>query len=425
MKPGEKLLILAMAVVVLSACQPSVSDSPTPTETPEQRTVIALPSLTPTAAPISTPTLTSTPTRTPTPTPTPSPAPAPSPIVKAGSIPGNVILYAVGGSLKSSPSRPVFARPEMETVYDSAASGEGVGFWLIGDSPVPSPDGRWLAVNGPSPSRGGMTWLADLVTGDLRKLSSPRVWATWSPDSHRMTYVLEDTLYTLDVTGDHEPVAIWRQKDLFGLFARWSPTGEWIATASVERTTQSNMFTYWIVSPGGDVVRNLGAFPVSATEAVPQSMDWSPDGALLDTPSRIVLTLEGQSIPYSDIEDNPPLFVPPSLAFSLTFHDREGSSTSTFSHIGQQVAYDNLYIFDRTSQTRTFIGEIPDHNIDEIYWSVDDSLLVVGTRAESRSKESRFWGSILAIKPEPGSTPQLLIEGDNVYLVDVIPDPTR
>jgi len=47
---------------------------------------------------------------------------------------GNVILYAQGGSLKSSPHRAVFDRPEMEIVYHAAAGGEGHTIYLSLDA---------------------------------------------------------------------------------------------------------------------------------------------------------------------------------------------------------------------------------------------------------------------------------------------------
>jgi hypothetical protein len=59
---------------------------------------------------------------------------------------------------------------------------------------------------------------------------------------------------------------------------------------------------------------------------------------------------------------------------------------------------------------------------DVLCWSADDGLLVVGIRGAARSEQSRFWGTILALKPEAGSIAELLSQGDDIYLVDVIPE---
>jgi hypothetical protein len=59
---------------------------------------------------------------------------------------------------------------------------------------------------------------------------------------------------------------------------------------------------------------------------------------------------------------------------------------------------------------------------EELHWSAGDDLLVVGIRGTAKSEQSRFWGAILTLQPEAGSMPELLMEGDDIYLVDVIPD---
>jgi hypothetical protein len=97
---------------------------------------------------------------------------------------------------------------------------------------------------------------------------------------------------------------------------------------------------------------------------------------------------------------------------------------AVLSHKGQKIAclsQDGIHVFDRQSRSDMLIATY-DIGEPDVLWSADDDLLVVGIRATPRTEQSMFWGMILALRSEAGSTPELLIEGDDIYLVDVIPD---
>ena len=79
-------------------------------------------------------------------------------------------------------------------------------------------------------------------------------------------------------------------------------------------------------------------------------------------------------------------------------------------------------MFDRESRTDSLVATYDVVDPLKVRWSTDDGLLIVCTQDTARSKEGVFWGKILALKPEVGSVPDLLVEGEEVYLVDIIPD---
>lgn len=440
------LSILAATIICLGGC--STGMTATSAEVSEQLTPDA--SLTrgmpPTPLSLSTTapeatkgaTVTTTPLavarQTATPAPEPTRAATPYPLTEIEFIPGSVVLYAQDGGLKSCPHKSLFDRPEMQSLYDPVVGGEaGLSVYLVSHAPVPSPDGRWLVVNDPSPPGGpdtqpGTTWLGDLETGELSKLAAPAVFATWSPDSQYLTYVRGETLYTLDVVGNGEPVGIFSQEGLIGLYARWSPTGEWIAVASVVNPQDSSdrMYRYWLVSPDGTSVQDIGTFQTRGFGASPQDLDWSPDGALLDTPSQVLLTLDGQSMDYSEIKQDPPASVPARFtSWLIGGGTKPKGGLAVLSHNGQKIAYlgqDGIHVFDRELRTSMLIATYDMGEAEEPYWSTDDDLLVVSIRSAPRSAQSTFWGAILALRAETGSMPRLLIDGDDVYLVDVIPE---
>jgi len=449
MRFSRRLLsILAAMIICLGGCSTGmtatsaeVSERLTPDVSPTARippTLLSLSTTTPeaTKATAVTTTLLAVTRQTATPAPEPTRAATPFPLTEIEFIPSSVVLYAQGGSLKSCPHRSLFQHPEMQSLYDPVVEGEmGLPVYLASHAPVPSPDGRWLVVNDPSPPGGpdtqpGTTWLGDLETGELSKLATPAVFATWSPDSQHVTYVLGETLYTLDVVGNGEPVGIFSQEGLIGLYARWSPTGEWIAVASIANPQDGpdRMYRYWLVSPDGTSVQDIGTFQTRAFGASPQDLDWSPDGALLDTPSQVLLTLDGQSMDYSEIEQDPPASVPARFTSWLIGGDTmPKGGLAVLSHNGQKIAYlgqDGVHVFDRELRTSMLIATCDMGEAEELYWSTDDALLVVGIRDTARSKQIKFWGTILALRIEAESAHELLIEGDDIYLVDVIPENT-
>jgi dipeptidyl aminopeptidase/acylaminoacyl peptidase len=232
-------------------------------------------------------------------------------------------------------------------------------------------------------------------------------------------------------------VVIWQREGLLHRYARWSPTGEWIAVAgdakTEDRTSATEMWTYWLVSPDGSEIKELGSWPVGGMGAAPQNLDWSPDGKLLlALPSVVVLTTEGQSTDLAHIYEPPSGSVPAHLLPGLVGRDKMlDKRRAWLSHGGQQIAYlghDGIYVFDRESQTDSLIatydvvGQMVCRSCLQVRWSADDSLLIAGTQDTAGSRKDMYWGRILALRPEAGSVPELLVEGEDVYLVDVIPD---
>jgi WD40 repeat protein len=298
-----------------------------------------------------------------------------------------------------------------------------------------------LVIPGPLPSgpdiHPGTTWLGDLLTGELTQLRRPALAPSWSPDGHRMTYVLDETLYVWDVAGEEEPVAIWQREGLLHRYARWSPTGEWIAVAddakTEDRTSATATWTYWLVSPDGSEVKELGSWPAGGMGAAPLNVNWSPDGKLLlALPSAVVLTTEGQSTDLAHVYGALPASVPAHLLPWLVGRTKMlDKKRAWLSHDGQQIAYlgyEGIYVFDRESQTDSLIatydvvGQMVCRSCIQVRWSADDSLLIAGTQDSAGSRQDTYWGRILALKPAVGSVPRLLVEGEDVYLVDVIPD---
>jgi hypothetical protein len=367
------------------------------------------------------------------PTHTPTPTSTPAPLARVDRVPGHLVLYAQGASLRSAPQRPLFDRPELQQLYHEHAPSDQLMLYLIGSAPIPSADGRYLVITSPLPSgpggQGGSTWLGDLRTGELTALGQPELPATWSPDGRRLTYILDETLYVRDVAGGGAPVAIYQREGLRFRYARWSPTGQWIAVTSREgprdRASAVGMWAYWLVSPDGDEVRELGTWLTAGMCAVPQLLDWSPDGGLLDTPSVIVLTLDGRSLSYDDVYEDPPPSAP--ARFDARFVDPDSipdRRQAWMSHDEQRTAYvghDGLRLHDRRTQTDVLIA--PSDLVDPltVRWSTDDSTLIVGVEERARGEEVS-WGRILALKPEAGSVPELLAEGENVFLAGVLPD---
>jgi len=344
------------------------------------------------------------------------------------SVPGSVIFYAQGGGLRSLPHQALSDRPEMETVYAALASSEGATNYLRLNALDASPDGRWLAVHDPLPSGPqvrlpGTTWLVDLAAGTLRNLGSPSAAVSWSPDGRALTYARQDTVYVLDLAGNEEPVAIWRQpgKRLFA--ARWSPTGEWIAVVGTDATySEESMLEHWVVSPDGKTVAELGAIPLLHTEWAAREVEWAPDGALFSTLGGTLVKLDGETVSFWEHRERPedlPDPLPLRLAEELALYDVVGGSRSVraSSHDGRRLAYGNVYVYDRAAGTHTRVGTIDDGRVNEIRWSADDGTLIVGV---TRWQEAGLWGAIYALPPQPGSVPELLVEGEGVYLLDVI-----
>ncbi|MFN8454819.1 MAG: hypothetical protein U0401_09155 [Anaerolineae bacterium] len=366
----------------------------------------------------------------------PSPMPTATPTVSTTLIDLHaLVLYAQGGALRSFPGYTDFIRPELQHLYDLLLDEGGPGFYLTAYRPLPSPNGRYLLVHSPAPSGSGQSWLADLTTGQLQPVMSSQVAATFSPDSRHLTFVQGGALFTAPVT-DPQQLAPLFQPGLIDLFARWSPTGEWIAVAldtqPEDQTRAERSWAYWLVSPHGKELKYLGEFPVQPFGMIPQNMDWSPDGQWLLTPSQVLLNLAGQSRPVADWLADPSGWLPPVLAQSALRGKGTEASVTFPSPSGRQIVYlitdvaarqNDIYLFDRSSQTHTLLGSgiFGDYFASDIRWDPHEHFLVIGTERPGVVKPSG--GPIFILKPEPGSTPQLLLDAPNLHLVEVLGEP--
>jgi hypothetical protein len=279
----------------------------------------------------------------------------------------NWLLYIEDRALKSSPVSPVFDRPEMRQLYDRLPETEdGLSAYLAKNRPILSPNGQYLLINAPE----DVTWLAELVTGELREVSHPAVVAAWSPDSRQVAYLQDDTLYILDlITGKTRP--IWRQDGIV------EPVIEW-QDEIVVKTAKS----VWQISPESDEAKEI--------EPVPEAL-----------PADVVELIQQK--------------LPPGSAWAVS-HDR------------QKVAYNlqvggplrnAVYLFDLETKRQTLIGPINGYRVPEIRWSAADDLLFIG----ATNPKFPSGGAIFTMKPEPNVLPDILLESDTAYLVDVFPEP--
>lgn len=278
----------------------------------------------------------------------------------------NLLLYIEDRALKSSPPSPVFDRDEMRTMYDGLPDTPGgLRDYLAENRPRLSPDRAFLIVNAPV----GVTWLADLETGDLRELGGPSLASTaWSPDSRQVAYIENNMLLIFDLaTNTRRPV--WRWAGLAAPTLSWS-----------EKIRVKSGPTEWQISPTdhtGVVVEADMAAPPTAADLVTQKL-------------------------------------PPGSAWAL-------------SHDGQKVAYslavggplrNEIYIFDVERQSNMLVGPINGYRVPEIRWTAEDRLLVIG----ATNPKFPSGGALFSLAPEANVLPEILLESDTAYLVDVIPE---
>ena len=274
------------------------------------------------------------------------------------------LLYVEDRSLKSSPVSPVFDREELRTIYDELPdTPDGLQAYLAENRPLRSSDGQHLLVNAPS----DVTWLANLETGDLHQISRPAVQPAWCPDCKKLAYFRDDTLYVFDVES-FEAKAIWRQglKD-----AR--------------------------VSWPADIV-------VKTDQA---AWHFSPDGRLL----KVKMTEPGRSTPsiddYLDTAELPPI-----TAWALSHNEQRIALNVNLGHPLRNA----IILYDIASETHFVVGPINGYRVPEIRWTPRDELLLIG----ATNPKFPSGGAIFTFLPEEDLLPEVLLESDTAYLVDII-----
>lgn len=316
--------------------------------------------------------------------------------------------------------------------------------------PQLSPDNRYLLVPGvgsiPEENiMGTGLWLIDLFGQTARQLlTEPRI-TTWSPISNAITYVADDTLYTLDITEGSEPRALFQRPELSVDNSQWSPDGHYIAVLTSdpepkdpEGTLYSN--TYWLVPTSGDPPSMLAERLAGAIQRTPDEMSWSPDGQYLLIRNE-VFDLSGNALSpdYSGAvswlpNDTQLLVNGPKELRIATIADEEIAhianvpfpATFAWSHDGQRLAYlpgqgpnidvdAQIAIYDVVSGNNRVVGTVPQvDGVRLLRWSADDSRLILGL---SREGQDEIW----AVDAQAGSAPQLLL--GNALLIEVVPYP--
>ncbi len=76
------------------------------------------------------------------------------------------------------------------------------------------------------------TWRVDLTAKTARRLLPGGVSATWNPAGDAITYADGDTLFTLSTAEGATPEPIFQHPDLWDIYAKWSPDGQWIAAVT-------------------------------------------------------------------------------------------------------------------------------------------------------------------------------------------------
>jgi hypothetical protein len=224
-----------------------------------------------------------------------------------------------------------------------------------------------LLVNAPE----GITWLAELATGALREVSRPAVVAAaWSPDSRQVAYLKDDKLFILDLL-THETTSIWRRAGLV------EPAIYWLDQIIIETAE-----TTWQISPTTQEVEEVEAtvelLPHAAVDLVQQKL---PPG------SAWALSLDRQKVAYN-LQVGGPL-------------------------------RNEIYLFDLKERTTILVGPINGYRVPELRWTIADDLLLVG----ATNPKFPSGGAIFTFQPEANVLPDILLESDTAYLVDLFPEP--
>lgn len=137
--------------------------------------------------------------------------------------------------------------------------------------------------------------------GKARELLPDGVIATWNPTSDAITYIKDDTLYTLDIAAGETPNPLLQDENLWLIYAKWSPDGRTIATliSTHSNPTSSEAPQYfaapWLVPVNGEPARQLPVLEIFGMEYVSEQMSWSPDGQYLLVHNKI-FDLEGNLV---------------------------------------------------------------------------------------------------------------------------------
>lgn len=407
--------------------------------------------------PTITPMVTAMPTTTPRPTDTAVPTPTATPTATpetAVILDDTLILYAKiqdhNWALKTYPNHPAFSGDVFDHFYGPEERVEDVRMYTqFSFGPQLSPNGRYLLLPGVGGYGGDNTglWFVNLQTNAVRQLLYRPKAATWSPYGDQITYIDGDTLYTLSVAEGAEPQPQFTRPNLRGLYARWSPDGQYIATMTTiqgqpdELGSPELQNSYWLVSIYDQSAVELAERADYAMEYAAEEMAWSPTGRYLLVRNQ-VFDLDGRQL--SPVFPGGARWLPASKQMEtsrqepLLVNGRDGLfiitiegeelvrigdafvDTWAFSHNGRFLAYLNphdetdLSIFDLDNQETQHFGPIP-QNIFSLQWSANDDTLLF----DDGGRTSPIW----ALAIEPGSQMQVVVEEGT--LITTLPMPVR
>lgn len=413
---------------------------------------VALDSATATSAPQPTPADTTGSTPRPVPAVAPSPPPAP--------IAGTLVLYTTTvtdtsgqayWAFRTFPPLPRLDATAFDTLYGLNNGSNDFSLFFADFRPQPSPDGQTLLVPGlrGHPEYGVEatgTWLIDLATGATRQLLPDSVIATWNPSGDAITYVDGDTLFTLDVAAGATPQPLFQHPDLWGIYAKWSADGQWIAAVTGEEhepmgEAQTNLtFTYRLVPAGGGPARELAQRETYGADYSAGEMSWSPDGQFLlihnhvYDPAGNALLPDGMGglewlpdrsqLLYRSPEGLRVITATGEEVALVEGSNIEGPMAWGCSRDGRRLAFSlspandaiPLAIYDLDRGETKIVGAIPGAlRINQLRWSADGAMLL----AEADHGEGQY--DIWSLPAVPGSAAERLIA--DAVLIEAIPYP--
>lgn len=446
--------LLFVVPVLLIACS-SLSELPPPTSpatTAAPTAVVATPPPPPTATAVP-------PTRAATPKPLIAPTVVPAtPVAREPPLDDTLILYTAvmqatnanhatpepHWAFKSWPTLAALDSDAFATLYGKTANAaDNPGMLFFDYGPQLAPDGRHLLIPGITGSPDGSVpgtglWLFELTTGAARQLLPRTQVATWNPAGDAIAYVDEGTLYTLAIAEGATPQPLFQHHDLWGIYAKWSPDGRWIAAVAgvqqwpAEESQPNLTFTYWLVPPDGGAALELARYEAFAAGYSAGEVSWSPDGQFLLAHNR-VYDLAGNQLMSSNtarlgwLPDRPQLLQQSEGLHIVTVDGQTVATITTqfasgraFSNDGTRLAYtqragegepDTLWVYD-LEQGESWLVSAAAGN--PIRWSADDSHLIMSVSRDHRLQ-------IVTVSAEPGGAEQLLIEDG--LLIEAVPYP--
>ncbi len=437
---------VANLTAVVAMPTSTVAISPSPTSTLAEPTTIP-PTPMSTAAAVDTPTANPQPQLQPTPTlvPVDGTLVLYAKIVAVQTSPDPADLWVRHYAFRTLPELPFIDPAIFDVFYGESELMDPISMFFFDFRPQTSPDGRYIIVPGLASYpeygiEGTGTWLLDLQMGEARELLPDGVIATWNPTSDAITYIKDDTLYTLDIAAGETPNPLLQDENLWLIYAKWSPDGRTIATliSTHSDPTSSEAPQYfaapWLVPVNGEPARQLPVLEIFGMEYVSEQMSWSPDGQYLLVHNKI-FDLEGNLV-SPDYQSavhwmltGTQLLARGDELWTMTMTGEPITQISAlpihewaFSHDGRYLAYahgaidgpQSIAVYDlEEGISRTILS----HSASPIRWSTDDRFLILGTYGGD--PDARPQVTIAGVDP-PGEERVLI---DYAELIEVVAYP--